>query len=132
MYLVPIVCRKLTEVSGSILYQCWLLLERNGTYAMSVRESEEGSVFAAENGLECARTAQVGSILFLEVRPTPSLADFYTWSELAPQQQPMRECWRPFLWSVPDIGGNDGLKEIEIGPSSVFSVLESFFGSKTE
>lgn len=130
MYLVPIVRRTVVEKSGQQIIQCWLLLERNGTHLMSVGSAEEGAAFATENDLTVTRTVVAGDLLFLDIAPMPALGDFYTWAEVAPGQQPMREVWRPFLWSVPDLGSNEALKSMEVGPKSVGDILQCFFDSK--
>lgn len=131
MFLVPIVCRKLVEKSDLTLYQCWILLERNGTFCMSIVDEAEAIAFAKENDLVYSGILRNRDSLYMGVRPTASLADFYTWADISPGQQPMRECWRSFVWSVPNIGCNDGLKEIEVGPGSVYELLEGYFGLRT-
>lgn len=124
MYLIPIVCRRLGD-----LYQCWLLLERNGTHAMQ-GDAEAAATFAAENGLEQRGEPIVVPALgatLLDITPTDALAEFYTWAEVG-QGQPMREAWRPFLWS-PAVA--KGLEEISIGEGlTVAAVLEAYLKSQ--
>lgn len=128
MFLVPILCRKLVEESDTTLYQCWILLERNGTFCMSVANETETIAFAKENELIYKECIHYKDTFYMKIRPTANLADFYTWAEISPGQQPMRECWRSFVWSAPNIGSNDGLKEVEVGPGSIYEVLETYFG----
>lgn len=124
MFLIPIVCRKRVETASGVIYQCWLLLERNGTYCIA---GDDAIAFATENGLDLEGIFTIGECVLMAVKPTPALLDFYSWAEVPQTQQPMRECWRSFLWSVPNVGMNDGLKEIEIGPGSVHAVLQTYF-----
>lgn len=129
MYLVPIVEIPQVSKEGLSLVKCWLLLERNGTHLMSVSGLAEAAEFAAENGLTLEKQTVCGDIIFQKVSPTVALTDFYTWAEVAPGQQPMREAWRPFVWSWPDLGCNEALKAVEIGPYSVGAVLEKYFSN---
>ena len=132
MLFIPILGRELHRRGEDTLYQFWLLLERNGTYGMSVESLEEAREFAEANGLEYERLEIQDGIVFLQVKQTPSLADFYTWQEVAPNEQPMREVWRPFLWS----GGNTfgfqkDLGEILLSEKKcVRDVLQAFEASK--
>jgi hypothetical protein len=125
MFLIPIVYRRLGD-----LHQCWLLLERNGMHAME-GNAEAAATFAAENGLEQRSELIVVPALnttLLDIAVSPALAEFYTWAEVAGGGQPMREVWRPFLWS-PAIA--KGLEEISIGEGlTVAAVLEAYFKSQ--
>ncbi len=126
MFLIPIVCRRLGD-----LYQCWLLLERNGTHAM-VATADDAAAFAAENGLEQRGEPIVVPALganLLDIAPTDALAEFYTWAEVSQAAgQPMREAWRPFLWS-PAVA--KGLEEISIGEGlTVAAILRAYFAQK--
>ena len=88
---------------------------------------ETAATFADENGLE-ATAAPIAvpalDTILLPIRPTPALADFYVWADAL--CQPMREVWRPFLWS-PAAGLGAGL-DIPVGDGlTVAAVLEAFF-----
>ncbi len=99
---------------------------------MSIESANDAVPFADENGIAVKHVHATPQAVYMEVQPSATLADFYTWAEITPGQQPMQECWRPFLWSSPNIGSNDGLKEIELGPGSVFSILEGYFGLRVD
>ena len=128
MLFIPILGRELQRKGEDVLSQFWLLLERNGTYGMSVDTVEEAREFALMNGLEYERLEIRGDIVFLEVKQTAALADFYTWKEVAPNEQPMREVWRPFLWSNNNaFGFQKDLGEILLSEKkSVRDVLEAW------
>lgn len=125
MFLIPIVCRRLGD-----LHQCWLLLERNGTHAMEA-SAEDAAVFAVENGLE-QRVTPIAvpalGVTLLDIAVSPALAEFYTWTDVANGGQPMREVWRPFLWS-PAVA--KGLEEISIAEGlTVATVLGGYFAAR--
>lgn len=94
--------------------------------------AEDAAVFAAENGLEQRATPMIVPSLgatLLDIAVSPALADFYTWAEISQADQPMREVWRPFLWS-PAVA--KGLEEISIGEGlTVAAVLGAYFAAVT-
>lgn len=127
MFIVPIVERALPN-SG--VKQAWILLERNGGHLISVDSEEGAAAFAAENGLTVHKAWKDGDCVFQSVVPTANLAEFYTWAETPPGQQPMREVWRPFLvcGGADTLGLLAPLKEISVGPAhTVGGILETFF-----
>jgi hypothetical protein len=109
--------------AATTFHQFWLLLERNGTHLMTVDTVEEANAFVKENGLVAKRTWATDDTIYIEIASCGSLADFYTWSDVMPGQHPLREVWRPFVWSSPDIGCNEALEQVEIGPKTVAAVL---------
>ena len=140
MLLAPILCRTLQEKGTHTLYQCWILMERNGTYGMTVASKEEAAAFAALNEITVRDTHVVGDTILLDVAPSSELAQFYTWSEIQLGQghgQPMCEVWRPFIWTWtahnPDfdaLGIRKGLAEIRLSETeTVASVLLAYFRS---
>ena len=128
MLLIPMVRRLIIKTADTTIWQIWLLLERNGTHTMSVGSAEEADAFAAENGLTIVKRWIEGDSIFLDIATTPSLAEFYTWSEIAPGQQPMREVWRPFVWSAPDMGSNEALDALDLGPKTAGFILRLGMG----
>ena len=102
MYVVPIYRQKINESAIADTYQCWILLERNGTLCISVDSVEQAAAFAEDNALALRRAPiHSGPYIFLDVDgEKTSLADFYTWSDILVGEQPLREVWRPFLWMV--------------------------------
>ena len=130
MFLVPIVETIKEQKPNYTLYQFWILLERNGTHLMEVASATAATEFAAENNLEVMTSHEVADCIFLKIRPTPALADFYTWDEVAPGTLPMRELWRPFLWTGPTdaLGIHKPLFEIPLSAEahSVGSILTSW------
>jgi len=136
MYLIPIYAKQINENSHSRVYQCWILLERNGSAAIEIASVEAAAQFAAENEITLAAPPkQVGDFVILPVDPIhTALENFYTWSEVAPGDLPMREVWRPFLWLVGKDGGGDvwgtntQLESIEIAAKvSVSDALQNHF-----
>lgn len=128
--------KQINETSHSKVHQCWILLERNGSAAIEITSVEAAVQFAAENEITLAAPAhQVGEFVILPVNPIhTALENFYTWSEVAPGDLPMREVWRPFLWLVGKDGGGDiwganaQLKTIEVAPGvSVEDALKNHF-----
>ncbi len=119
MFVIPILERTLQQREVYTLKQFWMLLERNGTHLIEVADAAGAREFAETNGLEILRERLWADCLFLEIRQTPSLAEFYTWDETPPGTQPMREVWRPFLWASTDniedpLGIHRPLYEIEL------------------
>ncbi len=94
---------------------------------MQVGTVEDALQMAAENGIPLSGPpCVVGSLLLLPTDPTSEeLATFYSWPEIRPGDVPMRETWRPFLWSEDEEWGvNTGLQEIALGGGhTVFSVV---------
>ena len=138
MLLAPILCRTLQEKATYTLYQCWILMERNGTYGLAVTSKEEAAEFAALNEITVRETRALGDTILLDVAPSSELAQFYTWSEIQlGQGQPMCEVWRPFIWTWtagnPDfdaLGIRKGLAEIRLSDTeTVASVLLAYFRS---
>lgn len=139
MYCIPIGVERVAASEGSELLQVWLFLERNGTHCITVETVDEALAFAAENEFPLLSFAPVvaGQFVYLpiDLRETSALATFYTWKELAPHEQPMREAWRPFLWNKSTAGDTWGtntyLKEIDLAPgTSCYTVIHTYIGSK--
>lgn len=140
MYCIPIGIERITVSEESELLQVWLFLERNGSHCIFVDTLEEAVTFATENEFPLLGAPVVlGSFIYLPVdlRKSETLASFYTWKELLPYVQPMREAWRPFLWNRSltaerDMWGtNTYLKEIELAPSvSCYNLLEPYMALK--
>jgi hypothetical protein len=137
MLLAPILCRTLQEKATYTLYQCWILMERNGTYGLSAVDATEAAEFATLNDITVRNTSVTGNTILLDVAPSSDLAQFYTWSEIMPGQgQPMCEVWRPFLWTwtagnpeFDALGIRKGLAEIRLSETeTVASVLLAYFG----
>ena len=134
MLLAPILCRTLQEKGTYTLYQCWILMERNGTYGLSAADATEAAEFATLNDITVRESRVVGDTILLDVAPSSDLAQFYTWSEIQPGQ-PLCEVWRPFLWTwtaeKPDfdaLGIRKGLADIRLSETeTVASVLMAYF-----
>ena len=90
---------------------------------MSVGGPEEAVAFAAENELTVHSTHVYNDHAYLEIAPSDALTEFYTWADVTPGQQPLREVWRPFVWSAPDVGCNEALETVELGPLTVADIL---------
>ena len=112
------------------LNQYWIFLERNGTYCMEITSIDSAKTFAEENGLPLIKEpVQIGDLIFLFIEPNSiELQSFYTWDEIHPSDQPMREVWRPFLWIDSTIdskidmwGTNQYLNEIQLTPTKTVS-----------
>ena len=137
MLLAPILCRTLQEKATYSLYQCWILMERNGTYGLAVASKEEAAAFAALNEITVRETKVLGDTILLDVAPSSELVQFYTWSEMQPGQ-PMCEVWRPFIWTWtaenPDfdaLGIRKGLADIRLSETeTVASVLLAYFKNR--
>ena len=133
MYLIPIYARQINENSHSRVYQCWVLLERNGTAVLEIPSVEAANEFAAENEITLQGSARVaGEFVILPVDPIhTALQNFYTWSEVAPGDLPMREVWRPFLWIIgkdgSDVWGTNSMLTIQLGGVAIRDVLDAYF-----
>lgn len=131
MYLVPILMKPVNQLKNGLLQQIWIFLERNGTHCMEIGSLDGAKAFAEENGFPLMKEpVQIGDLIFLFIEPKcKELESFYTWSEVAPNEQPMREVWRPFLWvdAVADLWGtNQYLNEIQLTPTkSVSDILSA-------
>ena len=129
MYVVPILMKPVSQLKNGLLKQIWIFLERNGTHCISIDSLEGAKAFAEENEFPLEKEPiQIGDLIFLFIKPKcKELESFYTWGEVAPNQQPMREVWRPFLWvdAVADLWGtNQYLNEIQLTPTkSVSDIL---------
>lgn len=122
MFLVPYLLRSLPND----IQQVWLFLERNGTHLMETESAAAATAFATANGLGAGPAKQVGDILFLQVSAAePGLSEFYAWRDIVPGTLPLKEVWRPFLWSSnPELGVNVPLQEIKLAPGhTAYSVL---------
>jgi hypothetical protein len=130
MFVIPVLAVPLQNVINIV--QVWMFLERNGSHAIEVEDKEEALIFAEQNGFQILGEPVVrGDIVFLLIDPKcKDLGSFYTWSEITPSQQPMKEVWRPFLWvkAAEDLWGtNQYLNEIMLTKDkSVYSLLNSF------
>jgi hypothetical protein len=130
MFCIPYIWKELPTAPE--LVQVWLFLERNGTQAIQIADEQEGYAMAAENGIPLAGPGRLvePDLLLLPVDAnSDELKLFYTWSEVRPHEVPMRELWRPFVWSLNSAwGSNEELRSIELGRASglthtVYSVL---------
>jgi len=137
MYVVPIIIKSIDTRYDTVIKQVWMLLERNGTHCISVESEEEAAEFAIINDIQLTGKPIIsGPFVYLPVEPTSNLSAFYLWSEIKPNEQPMKEVWRSFLWvilkgSEDDVWGtNLFLKDIFIaGQHSVYKILEGYFSS---
>lgn len=134
MYLVPILMKPVNELKTGLLQQIWIFLERNGTYCMEISSLEEAKEFAEENGFPLMKEpVVVGDLIFLFIEPKcKELQSFYTWGEIHPGDQPMREVWRPFLWvdAVSDMWGtNQYLNDIQLTPTKSVSHILTLVAS---
>lgn len=134
MYIVPIILRTIRTADAFHLVQCWMLLERNGTYCMEVDSLEEATAFASENGLHLTAPPCVdGELIFLPVDPaTKGLNLFYTWADTS--NTVLQDLWRPFMWvygNTDVMGTNTYLSDISLAPGqSVYSVLTTYFKAR--
>jgi hypothetical protein len=123
MFIVPYLARQLPNG----LQQVWLFLERNGTHLIEI-DASTAAAYAATNGLGAGPIKQVGDLLFLPVSiDEPGLAEFYSWREVVPGTLPLKEVWRPFIWSAAtDLGVNGLLQDIQLSQThTAFSVLST-------
>jgi len=138
MFLVPIYTQKISEMELFTIYQCWLLLERNGTHCISVNSEADAEGFIKENGIALQTPPKrEGNLIFLDVdKDNTALEEFYSWAEVHPNDQPPKEVWRPFLWQVSkkeagkDVWGtNNYLKLLECAPpnDTIRTILEAYF-----
>ena len=131
MFVIPVLAVPLQNVINIV--QVWMFLERNGTHAIEVDGLEDALSFASQNGFDVLGEPAVrGDIIFLLIDPKcKELGSFYTWSEITPNQQPMKEVWRPFLWvkAAEDLWGtNQYLNEIMLTKDrSVYNVVSALF-----
>ena len=135
MYLVPIFTKNIKKSEGIQIKQVWIFLERNGTQCIHVNSLEDAMGFVSINQLPLTGVPILsGPFIFLPVDSKADLSSFYLWSEIRPNEHPMKEVWRSFLWilhadSGEDIWGTNGfLRDISIADShSVFTIIESYF-----
>jgi hypothetical protein len=127
MYVIPILIQKVNES----VQTCWILLERNGTACIQVNSVEEAVAFAAENEIVAAGPPLVkNNYVFIPVDSHRTyLPAFYSWGEVLPNEQPMREVWRAFIWRTPgdSWGTNTMLDSVRCSPDSVGQILNSYF-----
>jgi hypothetical protein len=103
-----------------------MFLDRNGTQLLSCSDEAEGREFLEANDLQVEELVKVGDCLFATVNPDTNLDQFYTWREVLPGSIPMKELWRPFLWSTAEEswGTNEFLRGVELAPGhSVYSLI---------
>jgi hypothetical protein len=131
MYIVPIAIRQ--RCPG--VKQVFALLERNGTYMISVDATqgtaiEAGLEFAELNGLALsAQPLQADGIIFLPVDiHRTDFSAFYTWREVLPGTAPSKEVWRQFIWVSDSLNVNTLLNQISIGhpDHTAYSVLTTY------
>ena len=104
--------------------QIWLFLERNGYHLIEIGGLEEAVAFAEENGMN-GIPRQVDDLILLPVSKE-GLADFYSWSEVAPGTIPAKELWRPFIWTSGNEGVNQLLESVQLGPKhTALSILKA-------
>jgi hypothetical protein len=130
MYIVPIVYKEIETNSKYSLIKCALLLDRNGTSCISNNTNLEE--FCKTNELVIiGEPITINDIVFVRINPEKTdLSTFYTWSEVAPASQPMKELWRYFIWNndVDDVWGtNTYLDSIDCNPYSVGHLLKNYF-----
>ena len=135
MFVVPVMIKSVDTRYDTVIKQVWMLLERNGTHCISVESEEEAAEFAIVNEIQLTGKPIVsGPFVYLPVDPASNLSAFYLWGEIKPNEQPMKEAWRSFLWVTmkgheDDVWGtNIFLKDILIaGPHSGYKVIEGYF-----
>ena len=136
MHIVPIIRRTVRATDAYSILQCWILLERNGSYCMEVDSVDHAAQFASENDLELTGPPIVeDGLVFLPVSAeTKGLHLFYTWDETSIAVTTLQDVWRPFIWVDGDshaLGTNVYLSEIPLTPShSVSSVLSTYFKAR--
>jgi len=130
MYIVPLAVH---ERSPGVK-QIFALLERNGTYMISLDSAESpiqaGRQFAELNGLVLlAQPMTVGDLVFLpvDIRRT-DFSSFYSWREVLPGTAPSKEVWRQFIWVSDSLNINTQLNQILIGGPghTVYSVVSAY------
>jgi hypothetical protein len=136
MYIIPILIRKIRQEEQHAVLQCWILLERNGTYCMEANSVEEATLFASENGLDLTGPPTIhGEFVFLDISPaTKGLHLFYTWAETTVGASALQDVWRPFVWvlgATDVLGTNVYLSDVSLGHDhSAYSVLTTYFKAK--
>ena len=135
MYIIPILVKTVQTTEDTIIKQVWLFLERNGSHCISVASVEDAKAFLKTNEFSLDQPVIVsGQFIYAPMAATADLSSFYSWGEVRPNEHPMKEAWRSFLWVVgpnsnEDVWGtNVFLKDICIaGSSTVHSVIEGYF-----
>jgi hypothetical protein len=133
MFVIPVLEMPLQKITNINIMQIWMFLERNGTHAIEIDSLEGATSFAKENGFDVLGAPVIrGDIVFLLIDPKcKELNSFYTWGEIAHNQMPMKEVWRPFLWvkAAEDLWGtNQYLNDIMLtGDRSVYNVVSALF-----
>lgn len=129
MYVVPLAVRN----RGPAIKQIFALLERNGTYLISLGPGDGVEIareFAELNGLVLtADPVQAGELVFLSVDPDRTdFSAFYSWREVLPGTAPSKEVWRQFTWVSESLGVNQQLNDILVGQPnhSIYSVLSAY------
>ena len=131
MYIVPLAIKQ--RAPG--VRQVFALLERNGTYMISLEATqataiEAGIEFADLNGLALsAKPVQLDTLVFLPVDiDRTDFSAFYSWREVLPGTVPSKEVWRNFIWVSDSLNVNSQLNEIRIGDPhhTVYSVLTAY------
>jgi hypothetical protein len=130
MYIVPIVHKEIETNSKYSLVKCALLLDRNGNACISNTSNVETFCSANELVME-GKPLIINNLTFVRINPEKTdLSTFYSWSEVAPASQPMKEVWRYFIWNnlVDDVWGtNVYLDSIDCNPYSIGHLLKSYF-----
>jgi len=131
MFVIPILAIPMQKMTAVNIVQIWMFLERNGTHAIYVDDVEGALAFAKENGFPLVSAPLVANdMIFLFVDPScKELASFYAWSEIQPNDMPMKEVWRPFLWvkGSEDLWGTiQYLNDIKVSPTaSVYDAINA-------
>jgi hypothetical protein len=135
MYIVPILVKTVQTTEDTMIKQVWLFLERNGSHCISVASVEDAKAFLKTNEFSLAQPVIVsGQFIYAPISATADLSSFYSWGEVRPNEYPMKEVWRSFLWVVDpksndDVWGtNVFLKDICIaGSETVHSIIGGYF-----
>ena len=130
MFVIPVLAIPIKKVMSVNILQIWMFLERNGTHAIQVDNLQGALEFAKENEFTIVSEPVVhNDIIFLMIDPKcKELNSFYSWGEIQPNETPMKEVWRPFLWvKAGDMWGtNQYLNDIKVSPtSSVYEIIHT-------
>jgi hypothetical protein len=130
MYIVPIIHAEIQTDEKYSLIKCAMLLDRNGSSCLLNNSSVKEFCMSNELIIE-GEPLVINNLTFVRINPVQTnLETFYTWSEVTPASQPMKEVWRYFIWNneVNDIWGtNTYLDSIDCSPYSIGYLLKSYF-----
>ena len=135
MYVIPIFTRTINESPVFTIKTCWVLLERNGTACIPIESVAHATAFSEENGILLLGPPRLcGNYVILDVdADATDLTGFYSWAEVLPNEMPLREVWRPFIWRESKIAGEDTwgtntfLNSVDCSPESIGQILTTYF-----